>query len=455
MIKKYKNYIIFAVIIIILLGAYILISSFENEPSELSKVESTTVTVYDIPADDIASVSINNEYGEYTFLFGENITVKGKEKIDLDKEIAENLKIEFSTVTAESIVKENADNLFDFGLDNPKISAVITDVSGKAVKLYLGDKSPVGNGYYMKKDDENTVYILPQYKCNVILRKLDHYRNTVLMSVVADNVTKISYEKKGGNKVAFERYEVIDTEAPNNYFSAFHMTEPYQWDAEGTEVSKVIESLVNFAIADYVEDNPQDIIKYGFNPYSAKISVIQNDGNNYELLLGNNVDGKFYVMLKGRSEVYTVNASGFSYLDMEPNAYLQTFAYIKNIDTIKKIVYNHNDSVKAEFEIKKIKDEEHDIKFRGRNVSQSIFKELYTELISITIGGSVSFNPDKPPVLTYEFYFNDGSRDTISYYEYDERKLALSVNGKIQFYVNKAEFESRIKSVDNIINNKF
>ena len=40
-------------------------------------------------------------------------------------------------------------------------------------------------------------------------------------------------------------------------------------------------------------------------------------------------------------------------------------------------------------------------------------------------------------------------------YDYDERKVALEIDGQIQFYVNKAEFESRVNKVDEIIKNKF
>ena len=112
-------------------------------------------------------------------------------------------------------------------------------------------------------------------------------------------------------------------------------------------------------------------------------------------------------------------------------------------------MYNYEDKVKATYEISK-NSEEYDVKKDGKYVSIGSFREIFTELISMETGGAISHTPSDKPILTYEFYFVDGSKDIVSYYRYDDRKISLSVNGKIQFYINKSEFDARTSKINKI-----
>lgn len=449
--KKYKNYIILGVIIAILIAGYIIISGIDttNKEPENDNVASMEA-VYSVNSEEIISANIKNEYGEYTVLFGETVTVEGKD-IEKDDDKLRYLLTEVSSVYASSKVGDNITELNVYGLDNPYAVLTLTDKNNNKTVLALGNKTPVGSEYYANYNNGTTVYIISEYSVSAVLRKLDYYRNTVLFSIETDNVNSISFTKQGASAVTFEKTSVEDTSVAHNVFAAYRMTSPYSWDAEGTQVGNILTAIQNLSIVNYVEDYPEDLSKYGLNPYYARVVITEKNGKVNELLIGSNVDGNYYIKVSGKYAVYTVSASAFGFLDYEPTAFLQQFAFLKNIDTVKTIEYSHND-IKATFDIKKIEQEVHDVKYNGKNISQSTFKELYTELISMSVSGPLSYTPSGTPMLTYKFIYNDGTSETVNYYKYDERKIALSVNGKVQFYVDSSEFNMRINKIDSLIN---
>ncbi len=442
---KNKSYIILGIAIAVLIGAFLLISSIDTEKPQ--EKENNTVTIYETENENIKTVSVKNSYGEYTFINGETPSVEEKTDIDIDTAKIESFIGEWSFVTSNEIINENPSDLSEYGLANPVAVLSITVNDGEGLVLYMGDNSPLGNGRYVKADKENKVYILSQYKSEMILRKLDYYRNTVLFNIDSANISEVSYEKKNEKAVTFKR--ITDSNQPKNEFTAYRMTYPYDWPAESVGVSKIIDSLINLEILEYVNDDMTNLNAYGLEPYMAKITIKEKDGKINELFLGMDTDGKVYVRCGYLKGVYKVASEGFSYLNNEPKAFLSNFAYIKNIDTVKKIVYNYEDKIKATYEISK-NTEDYDVKKDGKYVSIGSFREIFAELISISTGGAISHTPDDKPILTYEFYFEDGSKDTVSYYRYDDRKISLSVNGKIQFYVGKAEFDARINKINKI-----
>lgn len=450
--KKYKSYIIMGIVIALLAIGYLVISNIDTE-KPVDEYEKETETLYSIPSSDIASINIKNEYGEYTVLYGDEIKIEGKD-IEIDTDKLSNILTEMSIMFATNKAAENVDDLSSYGLDNPSETAVITEKNGNKTVLSLGNKTPSGYDYYATVNNGKTVYIISEYSCNALTTKLDYYRNSVLFDFESNNVKTLSFTKRNKPSVTFIKNEVSDTSIPNNVFAAYSMKSPHDWDAEVNMVTEILNTLLEAEINSYVEDNPKDLSKYGLTSYYAKITVTQKDGKINEITVGNNVDGYCYVKIAGKDAVYSVKASTFDFVDREPTSFLQQFAFIRNLDTIKTIEYFHGD-VNAVFDVKKIKDEVHDIKYNGKNISEDTFKELYTELISLKYAGVISASKSGEPVLKCKFTYTNGKSETAEYYRYDDRKIALCVNGKIQFYVDSSELNVRTKRIDEIIKNKF
>jgi len=66
---------------------------------------------------------------------------------------------QLSNLTADQVV-ENASDLSQYGLAQPKVNVEVSLSAGKTAKLMLGDKTPDGNDYYAQVPDDKKVYLV-------------------------------------------------------------------------------------------------------------------------------------------------------------------------------------------------------------------------------------------------------------------------------------------------------
>lgn len=448
--KKYRNYIIFGIIILVLVVGLVIISGIDTgNNNENENFISESIEIYSLNKADISSLSINNEYGEYTVLYDDTIRIKNKD-IEKDDEKLKLLLTELSSMFAIDKISENETDLAKYGLDIPKAKLDILLKNGEITSVLIGNQSPTGSGYYLRYKDDNNVFLLGNSSSEVLLRKLDYYRTTVLFSVDVLNLKKFSFTKNGKNVLFVKNDEKIIN---RNTFATFNMVTPYNWEAEGSELEKILALLNQTEIKEYVEDNPSELSKYGFTPYSAKIMAEDLEGKITEMKIGNSKGSDYYVTVSGKDAVYLIDGAGFEFLDFEPTAFLQRFISLRVIDNIKKFSYKHND-INAEFEIKKVDEETHDVKYMGKLVNQKSFKEAYTEIVSMSTSGTLDFKPQGEPILEYTFTYKDGEEETIKYYKYDDRKIAVSVRNIVCFYIDISQFNMRVEKIDDIFKNK-
>ena len=448
--KKYKNYILLGALIVILCVGMIVISGIK--PEENTPAENTEITeIYSVPTGDIISVDIMNGYGEYTVINGDTVSVKDK-SADIDIEKLKNIFSDLSSVYSSEIISE-VDDFSQYGLNDPSGKLVLNLKNNEKISLVLGDETPTGYGRYAKLENSSDICIVSEYFYEVILRKLDYYRNTVLFAIDPIEVNEFEFTKDG-KKVAFIRNDVNDRN--RNTFASFNMISPYRWEADSAELEKVFALLNQLEIKEYVEDDASDLSEYGLQNPSAYIIITNKDGSKYSLNIGKNKDADVYITANGNSDVYLINSAGFEFLSFEQTAFLQQFVSLRLIDEISSLAYTHDD-INIKFDIKKIDLETHDIKVNGKLVDEKSFKAIYTEIISMSTGGVINdsgFLKNKP-VLTYTFTYLNGETETIKFYEYDERKIAVVIEEATVFYVDSSQFEKRINTVDGIIRNNF
>ena len=92
-----------------------------------------------------------------------------------------------------------------------------------------------------------------------------------------------------------------------------------------------------------------------------------------------------------------------------------------------------------------------EVTINGKAMDEARFKALYTEIISLTMKGPINGVTPGEPILEYRFTFHDGTSDTVQYFQADERRIAISVNGKIQFYLNRSDLTAKMDTIASII----
>lgn len=84
------------------------------------------------------------------------------EEAEADYWYMEGLASRLGKMNANRALTDTGSNLSEFGLDRPDAMVVIdlATEGGKQQSLLIGDKSPDGSAYYVKRSDSDTVYLV-------------------------------------------------------------------------------------------------------------------------------------------------------------------------------------------------------------------------------------------------------------------------------------------------------
>ena len=74
------------------------------------------------------------------------------------------------TINYNLVVSKTPEDLAQYGLDNPLVSALITLDDGSKTQLNIGIKLPVADGYYAMINEDSAVYIINN-GCSMCLTK--------------------------------------------------------------------------------------------------------------------------------------------------------------------------------------------------------------------------------------------------------------------------------------------
>lgn len=123
-----------------------------------------------IKEDSISRMEFKNSFGTVKLQKKENEWfLEEDRKFPLNQEYVEDMEETVLDLAALRLVTEEPEDMGEFGLEEPKITANVIS-SGKETVLYLGDESPSDDqGYYCRLDDDKTIY---EVDADVFLRYL-------------------------------------------------------------------------------------------------------------------------------------------------------------------------------------------------------------------------------------------------------------------------------------------
>jgi hypothetical protein len=74
-------------------------------------------------------------------------------------QLAEN----FKNVTASRLVEETAQDLSQYGLDQPSNIITVTDLDQNTISFEIGNQNEIAGGYYIKMETDDTVYLVNSF----------------------------------------------------------------------------------------------------------------------------------------------------------------------------------------------------------------------------------------------------------------------------------------------------
>ncbi|MCL5264219.1 MAG: DUF4340 domain-containing protein [Chloroflexi bacterium] len=149
--------ILLAILVAVGLGVY-----WQDIRPGPKKEEAKPTQVFNFKSNDVNALDVTYQ-GKTTELHKESESqwkLKKPEESDADYWNVEGMVARLGTLNANRVLTETTGNLADYGLNQPIAEATIGLADGKQSKFIVGDKSPDGSAYYVKRDDSDTIFLV-------------------------------------------------------------------------------------------------------------------------------------------------------------------------------------------------------------------------------------------------------------------------------------------------------
>ncbi len=173
--KQTRTILIASVAALVLAGALVLVTILLRQDNggssgSTSHIEvDTSEVLLDKAEVGIDKVDIHNQDATYTVYYDKSedvYRIKGYEDLMMDDEITKSLTTYAATITAAKKVDKKAP-LKDYGLDKPAATATIRYKDGTTATLSVGNQTPTKDGYYVRMDGNEAVYIFEADKATI------------------------------------------------------------------------------------------------------------------------------------------------------------------------------------------------------------------------------------------------------------------------------------------------
>lgn len=482
--NKKRTLIILLIALALLIAILFLLKDKDKENNIDIGEESADTTIAEIDISQIKEVSYENEYGSFKFIKNDDGTWSSATDSTFPLEQANLTSIEnnVETINYSLIVSKSPEDLSEFGLEEPVISALITMNDGRKTSLKFGIKVPVADGYYAMVNDDSSVYVISNNLYN-IFNKSESDMLTVeeLPSISADSIgyVKLTREDKSILEMKYNEKETIGLSGYNNW----QLLQPYEKPMEGNTytILEYLEKLASLSYSKGVDYKVDDLAKYGLDSPSNIIyieyleSLSDNEGQEteeasdtnkkrstqtLELYIGaSNEDGDYYVKTSDSSSVHIIGKQAVTDLvEVDSLALLEKGLTSINIETvdsievrsgqeehimeIKRDPTDAEEEVQATYHIDNIEVEEDNFK----TIYQNIIKPRGERLVS----EDYSYDINDTPLLWITFNRNTKEDQTVDakYYIYDSSYCVADINGDMIFITDRRIIEEVIKAFE-------
>lgn len=478
--KTTKSLIIAIASVAVLVGAflavYFLLPSQENTENETSSDSSEAEEdhyhlISHVPA-DIKQIDVENETGKYTILAetptfestAEDGTVSsvtdstvytlvGYEDMELLAGSPDTLADDASSVTASKIVNDGS-NKSDFGFDNPRAVVNVTYTSGEKKTIRVGDDAPSSKGAYLMIDGDENVYLVESDSIDGFLIGAMGMLSTEIGAAADDdeenNFTKMVF----GGSLFDNKQVVIDYNDSAAYTETYVITSPDKTVANEETVTYMIGSVRNLTAKEVAAVNADNdkIKEFELDKPYVTVDAEYPDLKVSYKATKPNAEGELYLLSNGI--IYIMDSASVPWVNYTYEQLIPTEVIAPKYDSVDKITVDVK-GTKYEFDITRTTETSHDddndtdietitaaIKCNGKDISEGSFTSFYQNLTSAQRNGIGDVPKDKKSILTVTYEFGDGTSAKAEYFEGENRKCPVLINGTLgstayESYVNK------------------
>ena len=486
-------------VLAVLSCAYLGVTSYvDSREKKEAEAQDTSVSLVDMEAEDITSVSFLSEDGEQEiFEKKEDVwTKKGEEDFPVSQDTIDGAVNSLASLDADQELTE-PEELSEYDLDKPQNEIVLTAQDGSETILQVGMKNEASGQYYVKRQDEDNVYLAAETALTPFMGTAYSFAEAESFPTVTSATMKeVQVEKENGYTLS------QDKDSLYWYVSDGKSSE----QADTSKAGAVTSAIGSLTYGDLVDYHCTDPAKYGFDtPYAIISSTYmaeedteantdvseasEEEENSVEdeekaeetadtpekedtqtektlvICVGDEIDGSRYVRVNDSNEVYTIPEESLTeILDKAPSDFYSltvNYLTVNNLDSLEirdgeeshtvKVVRtaekNSEDTKEdadedesSESSEEEAASEEVTVTYTldGKEADETLFTTFYNKLINMAGEKRLTeaYTPEGEAVFTFGFTDTEGEKTAVSYYEYDSSFYAAVVGDKV-YLVNK------------------
>jgi len=385
--KLYRNMIILVVVLLVLGGSLLAVKLLLKDDDPTSYDDDSIITLYNYDSKLLTELIIESDEGKFVFKKREGTEEYNAEwdmvsggNFPIHNQNVNIVSLNAVDLKAYKLIEENPSSLELYGLDKPyRVTFKLSDGTEKYIDV--GSMTPTKQGYYIRISDSNNVYAIYSYKGDLLVATKDEIRNRVIFDVSSEEVIKFSLDRDGKKVFAAEKSKE----------TGWKILEPIKSDANLVKLTTIFDYFVRASAETYIEENAQDLAQYGLDNPRYVIEAATAD-THVKVLLGKNTEGSslFYARLDGSNEVFTIDKSSLSFIDLKPIEVIDTLVYAPFIYDVSEVVVNiDGKTIVAQIESDSAKPEEDKFTIDGYDVmskgSEGVdaFRNFYRSLVGI------------------------------------------------------------------------
>ena len=194
---------------------------------------------------------------------------------EADRTAADSMADAIANLQITSTISENPGDLAPFGLQNPAVNIIVTTKDHRVLPaIMVGKDTPVGNSSYIKNEQKPGILLVANTFPSQVEKSVDDLRPRTLISFKADEIREVTLDSNTG--VPLELLKRGDQ---------WTIAKPKAYEADNSAVQQLLETVTNARVADFIDDNPTDLSKYGLANPSFRLTLYGGKSNAQESLL--------------------------------------------------------------------------------------------------------------------------------------------------------------------------
>ena len=457
--KSAKNllvpFIILVALIICVIAYYVVTGFTGSEPAESTSAGLINVVYFN--STDVSSLAVlNTETNHNTVVncsYDSDNTLfydyQGDDAAEGEKYSQTKLSdYVYSLISYSCNAKVSSDgNYSEYGLDNPRYIITITASNGTVTTVYIGNKSPDGNYCYMYVDGSSDIYTVNAVKLDQAGKTAIDFLDSTVLSLDYNDLSTVHFDRKTDGLSLDANVIVSD-----NGIADFEFYKPYKHSCSGY-FCKMIDSVVDLEITDYVAIEASELASYGLDNPSYHFILTSKDGKTTELFFSRELSGYYYGYIKGMDFYFMVSEYQLENLDLQETVLIDPYicyCYAKDISTIN-CTYGDK-SFKFSIYVpdgESITSDRASVELDGRNAKvvdsdgRAYSSVLFESIACIKIGGSealANVDTSTGPDISLEFVDNGFSSTVYDFYARDDDSYYVFNDGEYTgFYVYSKE----------------